>query len=691
MRRTRRDMMGEQTFMTVRTVLLWTGLLAPAIAAHCATASREDFRLAERFHLRMQAAEPFSFVYGSESSRQLLRQWTVRRSERRLDAARIERRATYRDPRTGLELEWTLIEYATFPAFEWVLRFKNTATKDTLVLEEIRALDAIVTETAPGAVPKLEYAEGSHDELSDFAPGERALAQGESAQFVSRGGRSSDGYLPFFQVRNPRGGNVVAGIGWTGQWSACFRHVPARGIAAAAGMERTRLRLRPGESVRTPAILLLCWSGDDAFRGNNLWRSLLLKHYTPRPNGAELDPPLAVSAHGVVPFERTTEANMLEGIEQVSREKLGAKIWWIDTGWFSLIGNNWAKSVGNFAPDPVRYPRGLKPVADAAHRHGMKFLLWFEPERAMPGTWLFEHHRDWLLKPSSETPYEYGYMVKDRFHLLDLSNLEALAWLRQTVAGMISENGIDIYRQDFNMYPLWYWRAGEAGDRQGLREAHYIENLYAFWDELIRRSPGLLIDNCASGGRRLDFEMLRRSVALWRSDTAWKDIDALQSMTYGLSRWIPIHGLGAISTEPYDFRSAMAPTFTSAIDYRKADAVRRARPMLEAYRSIQKRYQGDFYPLTPYSRGADVWMAWQFHREELGDGVVQAFRRKQCAQASATYRLHGLEPRATYRITDWDRPGEKLVSGRELMESGLTFQLAAPRSAAVVEYRKRIE
>jgi alpha-galactosidase len=668
--------------MTTRLVLIGTGIVMLAMPAHGATPTREDFRLAAQFRRRMESAAPFSFVYGNESSRQLLPRWTMRKTGRSV---------TYRDPRTGLELEWTLTEYSTFPAFEWVLRFKNTGAKDTLVLEDIRALDAVLTETVPGVVPQLEYAEGSHDELSDFAPCERSLARRESAQFVSHGGRSSDGYLPYFQVRNPHGGNVVLGIGWTGQWSASFRHAPARGIAATVGMERTRLRLGPGESIRTPAILLLCWSGDDPFRGHNLWRSLLLKHYTPRPHGEELDPPLAVSAHGVVPFEATTEANMLEGIEQVARERLGAKVWWIDTGWFSLIGNNWAKSVGNFAPDPVRYPRGLKPVADAAHRRGMKFLLWFEPERAMPGTWLFEHHRDWLLKPNGETPQRYGYMVKDGFHLVDLAKPEALAFLQKTIASMIAENGIDIYRQDFNMYPLWYWQAGEREDRQGLREAHYIENLYAFWDELMRRSPGLLIDNCASGGRRLDFEMLRRSVALWRSDTAWRDIDAVQSMTYALSRWIPIHGLGANSAETYEVRSGLAPTFVAAIDYRNRDAVRRIRPMLEAYRSIQKRYQGDFYPLTPYSRKADVWMAWQFHREEAGDGVVQAFRRKESAQANATYRLHGLEPRAAYRVTGWDRPEDKCVSGLDLMNKGLSITLAAPRSAAVVEYRKQIE
>jgi len=65
-----------------------------------------------------------------------------------------------------------------------------------------------------------------------------------------------------------------------------------------------------------------------------------------------------------------------------------------------------------------------------------------------------------------------------------------------------------------------------------------------FWDELRRRHPGMLIDNCASGGRRLDVESLRRSVPLWRSDYRFRD-DRHQGMTYGLSFWIPYHGTGA--------------------------------------------------------------------------------------------------------------------------------------------------
>ena len=46
----------------------------------------------------------------------------------------------------------------------------------------------------------------------------------------------------------------------------------------------------------------------------------------------------------------------------------------------------------------------------------------------------------------------------------------------------------------------------------------YIEGLYEMWDELRAKNPGLVIDNCASGGRRIDLEAISRSVALWQSD-----------------------------------------------------------------------------------------------------------------------------------------------------------------------------
>ncbi len=188
--------------------------------------------------------------------------------------------------------------------------------------------------------------------------------------------------------------------------------------------------------------------------------------------------------------------------------------------------------------------------------------------------------------------------------------------------------GIDIYRQDSNIDPLDYWRANDALDRQGMTEIRHIEGLYAFLDELRRRHPDLIIDNCSSGGRRLDLEMTHRSIPLWRSDlqcSADYSADGSQSQTYGLAYWLPMNSCGASRVaDAYDFRSAMSAGVQACwpeiigCDF----PAEWAREMMREMFSIRDYFSGDFYPLTAYHTSDDVWMAHQHHRRDLGEGVI---------------------------------------------------------------------
>ena len=137
---------------------------------------------------------------------------------------------------------------------------------------------------------------------------------------------------------------------------------------------------------------------------------------------------------------------------------------------------------------------------------GLKFLLWFEPERVVTNTAIAREHPEFLLKGGNSSLYNLGDPAARR-------------WLTDLLSKRITEFGLDTYRNDFNIDPLGFWRANDAPDRQGISEIRYIEGLYAMWDELLAKHPGLWIDNCASGGRRIDIEMISRSVNLWRSDT----------------------------------------------------------------------------------------------------------------------------------------------------------------------------
>lgn len=284
-----------------------------------------------------------------------------------------------------------------------------------------------------------------------------------------------------------------------------------------------------------------------------------------------------------------------------------------------------------------------------------------------------------MLLPSG-TPDELRYLEQDGFRLLDLGRDDARRWALDNVSQHIDEASISIYRQDFNEYPAFFRHTNEPADAAGLREVRYINGLYWFLDELAKRHPDLIIDNCASGGRRFDFEMLRRSVVLWRSDSCWDDKTYprnVQAMTHGLSHWISLHGLGSLTTDDLALRSGMGACASYAANYRDPAVVANLRRHLERYLPVRPLFTKDFYPLTECSDDARQWLSFQFHDPVKGEGIVQAFCGSQESSPSHVLKLRGLDPERSYTITDWDNPtieiqrtGAELLAGVEVSSTG---------------------
>jgi alpha-galactosidase len=331
----------------------------------------------------------------------------------------------------------------------------------------------------------------------------------------------------------------------------------------------------------------------------------------------------------------------------------------------------------------------MRPIADAAKKAGMKFLLWLEPERAICGSPLTIEHPDWFLgekKPGNNLLFNLGIPA-------------ARKWLIDFTSGLIEKHGIDCFRQDFNMPPLEYWRSADAADRQGMHEIRHIEGLYEFWDELLRRHKGLLIDNCASGGRRLDLETTGRSIPLWRTDfpggPSYIPIGP-QAHTYGLAYWIPCNATGFYAPgDTYRLRSSMS----SGISFPIGGAPEKSedtsflwnwyRKMLAEVRRATPCFLGDFYPLTPHSISPSEWLAYQMHRPDLDEGFVLAFRREKADFDSAQFRLRGLSAGATYVVEDADRGKDQKLRGEILAADGIQVKARRPESRLIFYRRKK--
>ena len=629
---------------------------------------------------------PFSFRYGGRESNDVLSSWDRRRkTTRRKDGARLHR-LTFRDAKTALDCELELQEFSDFPAAEWLVRFRNSGRKDTPILEDVQALQLFWMATGD---PVLRYSLGSTAEANDFLPQEIALSQVPVVRLAPEGGRSSSGCLPFFNVIGDGEGFVTA-VGWSGQWAAEFRYDPARGLSALAGMEKTHLKLHPGEEIRTPRHLLLYWKGE-ALRGHNLLRQFILHHHTRRPDGKTVPAPLSFSTWGGM----KTEAH-LDRIRTIRKHALKYDYYWVDAGWYGTgqrympveEGSDWGMQVGNWNPNPLMHPRGMKPIGDAARAAGMKFLLWVEPERAIAGTPVTVEHPEWFL---GERKPGHGL-------LLNLGIPAARQWATDLISDLVRNTGVGGYRQDANMAPLPFWRAADNPDRQGITEIRHVEGLYAFWDELIRRHPGLLIDNCASGGRRLDLETAGRSIPLHRTDYGGnprKTPIGPQTHTFGLSHWLPCSAAGTYRPgDTYNFRSFFSTGMACpvCVGHEPMDARfpwRWYRRMIANLRRAIPCYLGDLYPLTPCTTSPRDWLAYQMHRPDLDTGMILAFRREEAEFVAADFRLRGLSEKKTYLIEDADTGKSRKMSAEELSTRGLHVATQGPRESRLIFYRRR--
>ncbi len=652
------------------------------------------------------ASVPISLRLGGKAITGVPEDWEPVSRRRWIDANIVETMFEGTDPETGLNVRAECTEYRDYPVVEWMAWLTNNDGKPTPVIRDILAMDG----TFEGLSPVLYHCNGDFYSEEGYTPRETALHEGAPLSFAPDGGRPCNGAFPYYRLMF-EGCGVSIAIGWPGQWAVTFKALPD-GVHVLAGQEKTNLRLMPGESIRTPRMTVLSWTGDVS-RAVNLWRRWYLAHILPRPNGQPMKPLLACQGPGdAEEFTAATEENQLRHIEIAKRRGIPFDVWWIDAGWYTCYNKNHEREwtvTGTWEPDPERFPNGLKAVSDCAARHGADLLLWFEPERVQPGTRLYEEHPEWLLRAREKEDREFDDEDKrawaerlSGWHLLNLGNPECRQWLTDHVCRLIKDNGIKIYRQDVNFELLEHWRSNEDPDRQGMNENLHVQGYLQFWDDLLARNPGLWIDSCASGGRRNDLETLRRSVPLHYTDYGYGIHPVKLAFHHTMYAWFPYFKESALSwdigrrarfahrVDSYSFHCGMAPLFSTALDIRRDDYdYALAMRMIDIWRRASELLlYGDYYPLTAFHRSAEKWVAWQFDSPETGYGLIQGIRLPACPEETITVRPRGICGTSAYVLENSETGETEEKPGSTLIRHGLTLALPK-RSAAIWFYRRK--
>jgi alpha-galactosidase len=624
---------------------------------------------------------PFSFVYDGQHSSAFLHRWRRGIATEAIDTTRRRRTLTLTDPQTRLQVRAVCTLYTDTPGVDWTLYFTNQGERDTPILEQVRAVDTVITLgfAEGGSTPVLHRLRGSTSVAEDWLPFDEHLPLGMKAEFGAVNGRSSAD-SPFFNVDWGHGG-VITAVGWSGQWRGSVEHTKDHALRIQAGMQHLRLSLRPGETIRSPRILQLYWSGADPLRAHNLFRQTMLRQIVPKTEGQAVTPPIAHLSTAFYEFNQTAETNVLSHLGAI--QDLGFEMFWLDAYW---TRDGFPAGMGHYgfpierAEPRDRFPRGLRPIGEAVHQAGLGFLMWFEPERVHPGTALAKEHPEWVISPNH-----------DGSGLFNLGLPEARKYMTRYLTTVIEAYRLDCLRIDYNIDPLSFWEFLNRKDtnRVGLGEIRYVEGLYRMWDDLRAAHPRLFIDNCASGGRRIDLETCARAIPLWRSDntcdmTPAKPATILQAaiknqvMSAGLNRYLPFSTVGQMGATPYLFRSGFNGGIAFAEDCRPADFPRDLlRQAIVEGKRLRKYWLGNFYPLSAITLAPSDWCLMQYHRPAEGDGIVLGFRREQSPYASYDCELREIDPAAQYEVVlshsyqpspPLLMPGEKLRRFRAVID-----------------------
>jgi alpha-galactosidase len=508
---------------------------------------------------------------------------------------------------------------------------------------------------------------------------------------ASHGGRPGFGGANWIRIESADAGQlhgqtIAAHLAWSGDHRLrLIRNMDGDAmLILAARFDPGEIMLAPGAHFTTPyALLAVSENGIEPTR--QAFHREAIAQTSPQPT-AKAPRKVHINSWEALGFDQSLPK--LTALAD-SAAALGVERFVLDDGWFQGRRDD-TTSLGDWTPDSSLFPDGLTPLIQHVQNLGMDFGLWVEPEMVSPDSQLYREHPDWCLHlPGQPRPTQRGQLV------LDLTRKAVTDYLFGQLDTLLGNNAISYLKWDHNreLFPL----AGK-GHAQ-------VQALYALLDRIHATHPGVEIETCASGGGRVDFEILKRCNRYWASDNN----DAIERLRINASwfDFLPLAMTGnhvGPSPNPItgrrlamDFRAKVAMFGHMGVEADPAAMTAGERSSLAAHIALYKEWRNVLHSgaLSQLAGGRDGLFGWLAMTTSTGIALIAQTGQSDCYDLPHV-RFPGLDVGASYRVRllkPWPKMAARSVAqpekwedgitltGRSLAQSGISLPLSQPETA----------
>lgn len=609
----------------------------------------------------------------------------------RTDGA-LQERTVFVEDDFGLQVVVVRETYPDNPVIRQWLEVKNIGT-EALTIDRADSL-RLLAPVEGWQVFSFTGRWGGEFEPETATLGQQALVLGTQA------GRSSQGRHPYASLTDGKS-RITLSVAWSGNWAIRF-DPDEEGYAISAGLSDWEFskELNPGEQMTTPAVVVVLTGADlniSSIALANWGRDYLYPRNI-------LSSTLPVEWNHWWPYEDCDVNEEVVRLNADAAAEMGLEIVVLDAGWFGRPGLHWGRLRGDWeSVNHERFPGGIRALSDYVHDKGLKFGIWCEIEAVGPDAQLNQTNPEFVARRDGES---LGYVC--------MGNPAVREWAYDILEHLILDYNVDWIKLDFNLDPRAGCNRPDHGHGLGDGLFEHYRGYYQLLEKVRRNYPDVILENCSSGGLRIDLGILEQTHATFLSDPDWPVHDLqlfwgascmlapCACLHWPYAEWRGVHERAPeqrfnprdpdLKPQQLDYYTRMSMLNWLGYSLKLPEAPIWVRERLaEHTRVYQTRVRSfvrnaDLYRLCTQplrSGGGDRWQGFLYVMPDSEEAAFFVFRLPG-GEASRTLRLSGLIAERVYTLEDQDSGDVWKATGDQLMEEGITFNGMPEEGSALI-------